>query len=105
MPGIDVSAVNDYGRLSPLRGRSARDEERNRDRERKEERHRDCCGDSRVSGKSPDLLKRIYINKQIIGARGASELSTLIEARVAEFNHVVTAPHTCLSYELTNMTF
>jgi hypothetical protein len=37
----------------------------------------------------------IDINKQIMGARGASELCILIEARVAEFNHVVTAPHTC----------
>jgi hypothetical protein len=38
-----------------------------------------------------------------MGARGVSELCTLIEARVAESNHVVTAPHACLSYE--HMTF
>jgi hypothetical protein len=109
VPGTDVSAVNDYGRLSPLRGRSAGDEERDRDRDWDQERHRNCYGDSRGSEKS---LKRIDIskqycfdiNKQINGARGESELCTLIEARVAEFNHVVTAPHTCLSYEHTNMT-
>jgi hypothetical protein len=47
----------------------------------------------------------IDINKQIMGAKGASKLCTLIEERVADFNHVVTAPHTCLSYEHTNMTF
>jgi len=39
-----------------------------------------------------NLQKRqicIYINKQIMGARGASELCTLIEPRAAEFNQVV----------------
>jgi hypothetical protein len=30
----------------------------------------------------------IDINKQIMGARGASELCSLVEARAAEFNHV-----------------
>jgi hypothetical protein len=52
------------------------------------ERHRDCYGDSRGTEKSPDLKRNIDINKQIMGAQGASELCTLIEARVAEFNHV-----------------
>jgi hypothetical protein len=51
-------------------------------------RHRDSYGDSRGSEKTPDLKRSIDINKQIMGARGASELCTLIEARVAEFNHV-----------------
>jgi len=49
--------------------------------------------------------RSIDINRQIMGARGVSELCTVIEASVAEFNQVVTAPHTCLSYEHTNMTF
>ena len=51
-------------------------------------RHRDSYGDSRGSEKSPDLKRSIDINKQIMGARGASELCTLIEVRSAEFNHV-----------------
>jgi len=62
---------------------------------------------SEKSLKRIDISKQYCydINKQIIGARGASELCTQIEVRVAEFNHVVTAPHTCLSYEHTNMRF
>ena len=36
-------------------------------------RHRDCYGDSRGSEKSPDLKRSIDINKQIIGAQGASK--------------------------------
>ena len=51
-------------------------------------RYRDCYGDSRGSEKSTDLKRSIDINKQIMGARGASELCTLIEARLAECNHV-----------------
>ena len=67
-------------------------------------RHRDCYGGSKGTGKSQDL-KNIDINKQIMGVAGASKLCTLIKARVAEFNHVVTAPHICLSYDLKYMTF
>jgi hypothetical protein len=52
-------------------------------------RHRDCYGDSRGTEKFPDLKRNIEINKQIMRAQGASELCTLIEARVAEFNQVV----------------
>jgi hypothetical protein len=56
--------------------------------------------------RSIDINRQIMgINRQIMGARGVSELCTVIEASVAEFNQVVTAPHTCLSYEHTNMTF
>jgi len=51
-------------------------------------RHRDCYGDSQGTEKSPDLKRHIDINKQIMRAQGASELCTLIETRVAEFNHV-----------------
>jgi len=51
-------------------------------------RHRDCYGDSQGTEKSPGLRRNIDINKQIMRAQGASELSTLIETRVAEFNHV-----------------
>ena len=51
-------------------------------------RHRDSYGDSRGSEKSPDLKRNIDINNQIMGARVASELCTLIEARAAEFNPV-----------------
>ena len=49
-------------------------------------RHRDSYGDCRGSEKSP--TRNIDINKQIMGARGASELCTLIEARATEFNQV-----------------
>jgi hypothetical protein len=54
-------------------------------------RHRDCYGDRPGSEKSPDLKRKICIdiNKQIMGATGASELCTLIEARAAEFNQEV----------------
>jgi len=38
--------------------------------------------------KSPDLKRSIDINKQILGARCASELCTLVKTSVAEFNHV-----------------
>jgi hypothetical protein len=55
-------------------------------------RHRDCYGDSRGTEKFPDLKRNIDINKQIMRAQGASELCTLIHARVAEFNHVVMTP-------------
>ena len=68
-------------------------------------RYRDCYGDSRGSEKFRVPQQNIDINKQIMRAQGESELCTLIEARVAEFNYVVTAPHICLSYEHTNMTF
>ncbi len=51
-------------------------------------RHRNSYGDSRGSEKSPDLKRNIDINNQIMGARVASELCTLIEARAAEFNPV-----------------
>ena len=40
-----------------------------------------------------------------MGAEGASKLCTLIDEHAADFNHVVTAPHICLSSEHTNMTF
>jgi hypothetical protein len=49
--------------------------------------HRDCYGDSRGTGKSLDLKRNIDINQQIMGARGASNLCTLIEARAADFNN------------------
>ena len=54
-------------------------------------RQRDCYGERRGSGKYPDLKRSICIdiNKQIMRARGASELCTLIEARPAEFDQVV----------------
>jgi hypothetical protein len=68
-------------------------------------RQRDCYGDSRGSEKFRVPQQNIDINKQIMRAQGASELCTLIEAHVAEFNHVVTAPHICLSCEHTYMTF
>jgi hypothetical protein len=45
------------------------------------------------------------INKRITRCEGPRDLCQLIEARAAEFNHVVMAPHTCLSYEHTHMTF
>jgi len=51
-------------------------------------RHRDCYGDSQGTEKSQDLKRNIDINKQIMRAQGVSELCTLIETRVAEFNHV-----------------
>jgi hypothetical protein len=58
-----------------------------------------AMGTAGVAEKSPESnaehLKRmqsIDINKQILGAQGASELCTLIETRAAD--HVVTAPHT-----------
>ena len=51
-------------------------------------RHRDCYGDSQGTKKSPNLKRNIAIYKQIMRAQGASELCTLIETRVAEFNHV-----------------
>jgi hypothetical protein len=51
-------------------------------------RHRDCYGDSQGTEKSPDLKRNIDINKQIMRAQGASELCTLIETCVAEFNQV-----------------
>ena len=56
-------------------------------------RHRlgDCYGDSRGSEKLRVPQQNIDI---ILGARVGSELCTLIEARAAEFNHVVTAPNT-----------
>ena len=52
-------------------------------------RHRDCYGDSRGTERSANLKRNIDINKQIMRAQGASELCTLIETRVAEFNQVV----------------
>ena len=52
-------------------------------------RHRDCHGDSRGTEKFQDLKRNIDINKQIMRAQGASELCTLIETRMAEFNQVV----------------
>ena len=36
-------------------------------------RHRDCEGESRGTKRSPDLHRSIDINKQIIGAQGASK--------------------------------
>ena len=92
--------------VSPLRGQRARNREsgevmggdaggyRRDDKGHKDGRrdahgrHRDSYEDSRDSDKTPDLKRNIDINKQIMGAQGASELCTLIEARVAEFNHV-----------------
>ena len=74
--------------------------EEHRERERETETERESERE-RETGES----ERIVVNKQIMGARGASELCLLIEACVADFNHVVTAPHTCLSNEHANMTF
>ena len=87
------------------RGKESTSQDQSRDRDANM-RHRHCYGDSRGTEKLRVPQRRnIDINKHIMGAQGASKLCSLIEATVAEFNHVVTAPHTCLSCEHTNMTF
>jgi hypothetical protein len=87
-----------------------RERERERETERESERERETGESERIVVNKQIMGARgaseqALVNKQIRGARGASELCLLIEACVADFNHVVTAPHTCLSNEHANMTF
>ena len=88
--------------------------ERERERQREKARTRDSGGmeggdiggyrrDNHGQNVQGSSKRTIEINKQITVCEDSRDLSALIDAHAAEFNHVVTAPHTCLSYEHANM--
>jgi hypothetical protein len=74
-------------------------------RDKKTQEEEMLTGDTETAMGTAGAQKNCESRRETLISTRASKLCTLIEARVAEFNHVVTAPHTCLSYEHTNMTF
>ena len=62
--------------------------QRKRTRRQEDDKGRKDGGRDSRKEKYADMKRNIDINKQIMRAQGARELCTLIETRVAEFNHV-----------------